>query len=467
MDFISDPEIAEPLARARGLAARADDAAAREAYLEVLRRDPTHLAALNELGNLALSGGFRSAARTAYLQAVQHHPANKVARVNLANLLRIERDVAGARRHYEAALAIDPKMHEAHQGLGWVLDELGEPDAEWHREKGYAGHALVTQPYRGSGTGTPLLLLVSAHVGNISTSHWLSERRYSVTALYADYYPPGSRLPPHALIVNAIGDADLCGRALERARDLVAVSDAPVINAPARVLLTRRLDNARRLADIDGVIAPTIRSMTPQAVLSASDLRFPLLLRRPGFHNGEHFAFIEHRDRLPETVASLGGGELLVIEYLDARGADGMARKYRVMFIDGVLYPLHLAISADWKVHYVTSAMRDSAAFREEERRFLEDMPAVLGPRAMGALAQICATLGLDYAGIDFALAADGSVMLFEANATMIVFSPDPDPIWNYRRAAIDAVMTAATRMVLKRAGRADELAGPTFESRT
>ena len=131
------------------------------------------------------------------------------------------------------------------------------------------------------------------------------------------------------------------------------------------------------------------------------------------------------------------------------------------MFIDGVAYPLHLAISADWKVHYVTSAMRHSAAFREEERRFLEDMPAVLGPRAMGALAQICATLGLDYAGIDFALAPDGAVMLFEANATMIVFPPDPDPIWDYRRAAIEAVVTAATRMVLRRAGHGEELAAP------
>lgn len=242
MDFNSDPGIAEPLGRARALAARAEDAAAREAYLEILRRDPTHFVALNELGNLALSGGFRSAARTAYAQAIQHHPANKVAHVNLANLLRVERDVAGARRHYETALALDPEMHEAHQGLGWVLDELGEPGAEWHREKGYAGHAVVAQPYRGTGTGTPLLLLVSARVGNISTSGWLSDRRYDVTAIYADYYPLDARLPPHALIFNAISDADLCGEALERARDLVACSDAPVINSPARVLLTRRLD---------------------------------------------------------------------------------------------------------------------------------------------------------------------------------------------------------------------------------
>lgn len=467
MDAISEPGIADALALARSLAARADDAAAREAYLEVLRRDPSHCEALNELGNLALSGGFRSAARTAYEHAIQCHPANKVAHVNLANVLRVEHDVAGARRHYEAALAIDPQMPEAHQGLGWVLDELGEPGAEWHRGRGYAGHAVVTQPYRGTGTGIPLLLLVSARVGNISTMRWLSDRRYSVTAIFADYYPLEAKLPPHNLIVNAISDADLCGAALQRAQDLVASSSAPVINPPARVLLTRRLDNARRLAEIDGVIAPTIHAMTPQAVLAAGDLRFPLLLRRPGFHNGEFFALVEHRDSLSEKVASLGGRELLVIEYLDARGADGMARKYRVMFIDGVAYPLHLAISPDWKVHYVTSAMRHNAEFREEESRFLADMPAVLGPRAMGALAQICATLGLDYAGIDFALAPDGSVMLFEANATMIVFAPDPDPMWDYRRAAIETVVNAAARMVLKRAGRSHLPACPPVASST
>jgi hypothetical protein len=129
-----------------------------------------------------------------------------------------------------------------------------------------------------------------------------------------------------------------------------------------------------------------------------------------------------------------------------------MARKYRVMFIDGVAYPVHLAISADWKVHYFTADMVRNAAFREEERRFLDDMPAALGARAMTALGQICTTLGLEYAGIDFALAADGSVLLFEANATMALVPPGGDSIWDYRRPAIEAALKAAARMVLRRA---------------
>ena len=56
-------DIAEALARARALARAAEDEAAKQAYLEILRADPTHFSALNELAALALAGGFRSAAR--------------------------------------------------------------------------------------------------------------------------------------------------------------------------------------------------------------------------------------------------------------------------------------------------------------------------------------------------------------------------------------------------------------------
>jgi hypothetical protein len=77
-----------------------------------------------------------------------------------------------------------------------------------------------------------------------------------------------------------------------------------------------------------------------------------------------------------------------------------------------------------------------------------------LSPAAMSALARIHAILGLEYGGIDFALAADGSVLLFEANATMVVFPPNPEPIWDYRRSAIDRVLKAATQMLLRHAER-------------
>lgn len=276
-----------------------------------------------------------------------------------------------------------------------------------------------------------------------------------MSAIYTEFYDSGLALPPHALIVNTISDADLCDLALTRAEEIVARSTAPVINRPANVRLTGRIEIARRLAAIDGVIAPTTHALAASALLVATELRFPLLLRRRGFHNGKHFIYVGNHASLAPSVASLGSDELLVIEYLNARGADGMARKYRVMFVDGVAYPVHLAISADCKVHCATSGMAHNAVYRSEERRLLENMPAALGPRAMAALAQICATLELDYGGIDFALAPNGSVLLFEANATMIVFPPSPDSMWDYRRRAIRDVLDAATQMLQRHATQA------------
>jgi hypothetical protein len=441
-------QVPETLERARALVAQADDEGAKRAYLEVLVQDPTNFFALNELGTLALAGGFRSAARTAYSQAIAHHPGNKVARVNLANVLREDNDPSGARAHYEAALAIDPDLHEAHQGMAWVLTELGLEGAEGHRERGFAGHALVTKPYRGVGTGVPILLLVSARGGNIPTQLWIDDRRFTIHALYTDFVDFDLELPRHELVVNAIGDADLCAGALDRAEELLTRSTAPLINRPACVRPTGRADNARRLAGIPGVIVPRIDRVSRQEL---GRLQYPVLLRSPGFHTGRHFVYAPSLAAADVAADSLAGEELLAIQYLDARGVDGMARKYRVMFIDGRLYPLHLAISADWKVHYFSADMARNESFREEERRFLLGMPGVLGARAMRALAGIAAALDLEYAGVDFALTPDGSVLLFEANATMVVFPPGPEPLWDYRRGAIDAALQAARDMLDRR----------------
>jgi hypothetical protein len=442
------------LANARELAGRGDDDAARQAYLDVLRHDPTNFSALNELGTLAYASGHRSAARTAYAQAVRCHPDNPLGRVNLGNLLFEDEDVAGARVEYEAALILDGDLAEAHRGLARILSGQGdEESAAPHWRKGFGGAAaIVPQRYRGTGAGMPVLLIVSAKGGNIPTQRFLDDRTFAVTALYAEFFGATCALPPHAMAFNAIGDADLCPEALSCAHAILARTIAPVINHPADIRATTRAGVAKRLAGLPGVVAPEVRETTRDGVMQAEDLKFPLLLRAPGFHTGRHFVRVERREDVGVALAAFPGDRVLAIEYLDARGADGLARKFRVMFIDGALYPLHLALSADWKVHYFTAAMAKDAAHREEERRFLEDMPGVLGARAMTALAEIAKTLSLDYGGIDFGLSPDGSLLLFEANATMVINLPDPNPIWDYRRAPIARARDAAKQMIIDRA---------------
>ena len=449
--------------RAALLGALGRKAEAQAAFVDILQRHPTHFSALNEFGTWLAGQSAIDAACRVYAEAILHHPDNPMARVNLANLLLRANRHAEARAHYEAALQADPDHAAAHQGLGAVLSDEGDRDgARAHFEKGFRGHAVSTLPYRGEGPPIPLLQLVSSGGGNIPTAPFLDDRVFLTTVVVADHLDPATPLPPHRLIFNAIGDADLCGPALGAAIRLTASAAVPVINDPRAVMKSGRLDNATELAALPGVIAPKVVVM-PRAHLTglAAAVRlagegftFPLLLRSPGYHTGRNFVLVDKPADLAAAAAGLPGDELLVIEYLDARAADGNARKYRVMMIGGQLFPLHLAISGHWKVHYFTSDMATHPDHRAEEMAFLDDMRGMLGDKTVAALGAIAEALSLDYAGVDFGLNANGELLLFEANATMVIASPpDDDPRWAYRHGAIQAAIEAVVAMIRDKAG--------------
>ena len=145
-------------------------------------------------------------------------------------------------------------------------------------------------------------------------------------------------------------------------------------------------------------------------------------------------------------------GDLIAMNYLDGRGSDGMFRKYRVMLVDGRLYPLHLAIGVDWKVHYFTADMVQNIAHQEEERGFLGDMEGTLGSRAIFALQEIQRRLGLDYAGVDFGLDPNGYALLFETNATMTVPSREVNAQLAYRVPYLERVIDAVRLMLQRKA---------------
>jgi hypothetical protein len=436
----------DPLARARALSAagRTDDA--KTAYLEILKQAPSDPLALSELAVLAYESNNRSAARTLYKQMVLRHPKSPTGWINLGTILLEDGELTAAQSALEAALAIEPNSPGANRSLAQLFTARGKTArAERHWRSSFAGQAIVEQRYLGPEPATEVLVLVSIKGGNIPMRPIFDSRSYKTTVLYVEYYVPALPLPPHALIFNAIGDADLCQDALVIAGRIVATSRAPLINPPKRVLKTGRLANATRLGRLAGVQAPSMRIMRKE---KASELTFPVLLRTPGFHTGQHFLKVEQAADAAAALAELPGEEVLAIEYLDARGEDGCVRKYRVMLIGGQIYPLHLAISSDWKVHYFTADMALSEDHRREEGLFLDHMEAHLGPKAVAALKRIAQLLDLDYGGIDFALAADGTVLLFEANATMVIVPPPMDHKWDYRRPAIDRALEAAKALL-------------------
>ena len=434
---------------------------AKRDFLALLARAPTHFGALNDFGTMLLATGYRDAARTVLEQAVRHHPDSASGRVNLANLLLALGELGPAQQHFEEALRREPDHVHAHRGLANLLAEAGNAaGARAHRDRGFKDHYLTALPCYGEGTPVSVLLIVSALGGNIPIAALLDERIFRTTVLVAEYAPPDLALPPHDVVFNSIGDADLCADGLDAAAKLVARTGRPVINQPSAVAATGRVANAERLRGLAGVVTPRMASVPREllagaggpAALAAQDFDFPLLLRAPGFHTGRHFVRVARPDDLADAAQALPGEAFSVIAHLDARGADGKFRKYRVMVIDRRLYPLHLAVSRDWKVHYFTADMAGSAEHRAEDAAFLADMTAALGARGLAALQAIAETLGLDYAGIDFALSPAGDILFFEANATMAVYPPTSDAKWAYRRPAVEQVIDAARAMLRRRA---------------
>jgi glutathione synthase/RimK-type ligase-like ATP-grasp enzyme len=437
---------------------------AKQAFIDILRREPENFSALNEFGTLLFGMGMIAAACRVYAEAIAHHPDNPAGHVNLANILLRANSLTDAKEHYEIALRIDPAHPQAHQGLGAVLSDLGDhAAARWHFDRGFLHHAVSVLPYRGKQKPVALLRLVSSGGGNIPADGFLDDRTFLTTVIVADYFDASADLPDHQLIFNAIGDADLCKPALDAAGRLIARSRAPVINQPSAVLRTGRLANANRLRSLQGVVTPRtlmfdrahLCGPDAAATIAQAGLGFPLLVRSPGFHTGRNFVRAAGIAEFAEEIAKLPGDELLLIEYLDARGRDGNARKYRAMIVDGEVFPLHLAISRQWKVHYFTADMADNADHRGEEAAYLADMRFAIGDKAVEGRARIAYELGLDYAGIDFGIDAAGDVLLFEANATMVIAQPDADARWDYRRASIRKILDAVDAMIKSRAGAA------------
>ncbi len=435
---------------------------AQEIYLKILINDPTHFVALNNLGAILKRMGHPKQALKIYRGVHALRPDDPTGRVNLAHSLREAAELEEARGHYEAVLAQVPGHAGAHNGFSHVLLYLGEKEAaRAHHEKGSEKNSALRFPARAGGEAVRVILLASACAGNSPMMRFLDKTTFATLNLVPDFVDPATPLPEHHLLMNVIGDADHCASSLKAAEAILEHNTSPVLNLPRRILTTGRADNARLLGQLEGVVTPRIASLPRVrlagpggvALLEEHGFRFPVLLRTPGFHEGSHFVRIEKPEELAPAAAALPGQNLMAIEYLDARDADGKIRKYRVMMIEGGLYPLHKAVSRAWMIHYFSAEMADAPAHRAEEEAFLDDMPGALGPKAMRALERIRDALGLDYAGADFSLGPNGEVLLFEANATMAAPAPEPGEKWDYRRPAVQRIHDAVRKMILTRAG--------------
>jgi glutathione synthase/RimK-type ligase-like ATP-grasp enzyme len=424
----------------------------KEVYLRILLHDRYDHDAMLGLAEVFVAAADFASANVVLTQAVARHPTSGAAQSALGGVLLELDDLDGARDAFTASLRLNPQQRKAWAGLGVVSERAGDfanADRAW-REAFHDGDPAIST-YRGEGAPIRVLLLRSAVDGNIPLTAVLDDRIFQWITLFVESFDEGMRLPPHAVVFNAVGNADLRTRALDKADAVLHATVAPVINPPAGVRDTGRVRIADRLRDVPGIVTPRMLVRRRDALAGDPGLGWPILVRSLGFHTGEHFVKVEDPANLPAALATLPGDELLVIEYLDTRGDDGVFRKYRILTIDGRLYPLHLAAASEWKVHYFTADR--GREFAGQEREFLENPQAALGSDAVAALQRAARVLAFDYGGIDFALDRRNRVVVFEANPTMAIVAPSAQPDQAYRRDAADRAIRATRAMIAARAG--------------
>ena len=70
------------------------------------------------------------------------------------------------------------------------------------------------------------------------------------------------------------------------------------------------------------------------------------------------------------------------------------------------------------------------------------------GARGLAAVEAIGRRLDLDYAGLDFTVLPDGRVLVFEANATMLVHLHDAEGDFPYKHALVPRILEAFEAML-------------------
>lgn len=422
-----------------------------------LELDPNLADAHNNLGIVFKRQKRLDEAIACYQRTLAIQPDHSRAMMNLGSALLARREYGEAARWSRASLALDPDQVEAHQVLAGALLELGQlEEARQQRDLAYRRQAVFMEP--APDPKHTVLVLWAAAQGNVPIDFLLPPQTTTRIHWMVEYATgaQASALPPVDLVFNAIGDEDSLALAGPVARYLEAC-DRPVINRPEAVAGTARHRIGERLGAIPGVLVPTtirVSADAPDAaMLAASGLRLPLLLRPAGSHGGDHLARIETAEALA-TFEPWRAEAYYVTNYHDYRSADGYCRKYRFIFVDRQPHAYHLAIGPHWMVHYETAQMLEHPWKRAEEARFLEDPAGVLGMQAMAAVSAIGQALDLDYAGVDCTLLPDGRVLVFEANATMLAHPETEHAALAFKNVHVGRILDAFHALVERLAAR-------------
>jgi hypothetical protein len=300
--------------------------------------------------------------------------------------------------------------------------------------------------------------------GNTPIEFLLADSDVELTTLYVvPGAPLPNQLPDHDLAIVTAPDDDKTQAALDEMEQIAAHWPRKILNPPARIRVLDRDRLFGLLHTVPGLEIPGTRRLRRNdlaAVTEANvtqwlnDGAFPLIVRPIGSHAGRGLAKLDTSSDIAVYLAAHSEPEFFLSHYIDYASADGLFRKYRLVFVNGAPYACHMAISDQWKIWYLNADMISSPAKRAEEAHFMETFDREFAVRHAGALSETAKRIGLDYFQIDCAETRTGELLVFEADNTAIVHDMDPPAIFPYKAPQMRNIFDAFVTMLYDSCGK-------------
>ncbi|MBI1212856.1 MAG: hypothetical protein GC190_15445 [Alphaproteobacteria bacterium] len=369
----------------------------------------------------------------------------------------------------------NPSDGGALMDLSVLAQLLGKGDAgETLQAQALETGRLYRSPFEGPATGIKLLAICAATDigGNIPLEFLLQGSDVELTSLYVGEGAEGlsEPLPDHDLAIVAIGNAERFAHLLDKLDAAAARWPRPILNKPSNILQLERDRLYRLVSDINGLVCPpTVRVRRGDLLAHIHDLadlkntldgvEFPIIVRPVDSHAGRGLEKIDDAAALRSYLTLRAEEHFFVSPYLDYRSPDGLFRKYRIVFIAGRAFAVHMAITDEWKVWYLNANMSESSSKRSEEAAFFSSFDAGFAGRHAACFDELVKRVGLDYFGIDCAETRDGRLVLFEAETALIVHDMDPADIYPYKSPQMRKLFAAFVDMLHRRALQRQERA--------
>ena len=279
------------------------------------------------------------------------------------------------------------------------------------------------------------------------------------------YLVPGkplpAALPEHDVAFCAVNESTENLPILQRLSQLVRRWPRPVINVPEKIACLSRDGVASLLKGTPDICSPPVGRvgfanlrLVASGKVSVESLlpgvALPVLIRPVGSHGGKNLEKIDSPKALATYLKNFESheGDFYVTAFMDYRGADGLFRKYRVVFFEGAPFLCHMALSEQWMIHYINVGMAEDASKRAEEARAMETFNEDFARRHQRAFATLHERVGLDYFIIDCGELPDGRLLVFEADIAMVIHAMDSPALFPYKQGQMAAVFAAFRAMV-------------------